>query len=83
MQPAFWLKFLWLPLFGLALIVSSYFAWQLRGQSAPDLAGPLAAEKGYGVTIDLTLYNDEDLRETLVDLQQHGLVWFTTAGGLG
>jgi O-antigen ligase len=41
----------------------------------PSPAGFLAAEKGYGVTIDLTQYDDETLANTLAAMRHQGLVW--------
>jgi O-antigen ligase len=35
----------------------------------------LAAEKGYGVTIDLTRYDDEELADTLDTLRENGFTW--------
>ncbi|MCB0211314.1 MAG: beta-galactosidase, partial [Anaerolineae bacterium] len=43
--------------------------------TTPPQAGHLAADKGYGVTIDLTSYDDETLDQTLEALHTSGLTW--------
>ncbi len=58
-----------------SLLGTAYFALQLRQNEAPSLAGYLSAEKGYGVTIDLSQYSDADLSDTLQAMQQSGLTW--------
>ncbi|MEM7344103.1 MAG: O-antigen ligase family protein [Chloroflexota bacterium] len=64
-----------LLIFLLALMATAYFALQLRQPTSPHPADVLAAEKGYGVTIDLTSYDTATLSETLQDLQQSGFTW--------
>lgn len=66
---------IFLPIFILALTATAYFAWQLRRSVPPLPAGLLAADKGYGVTIDLTQYDDGDLAATLASLRSNGLTW--------
>jgi hypothetical protein len=68
-----------LPLFSLifclAVIAAGYFALRI-GQSQPaPWAGALATDKGYGLTIDLTQYDDAALVETLRAIQANGLTW--------
>jgi len=61
--------------FALALVAAGYFAGQSQpGRSSPP-ANLLAADKSYGVTIDLTQYTDEALAETLAALRRNGLLW--------
>ena len=62
-------------IFVLSLVAFGYFAGQPEQGGSPPLAGFLAAEKGYGVTIDLTQYDEKDLSNTLAALRQNGLVW--------
>ncbi|MCB0154143.1 MAG: beta-galactosidase, partial [Anaerolineae bacterium] len=64
-----------LAVFIAALTATGYFALQLRQNTPPPLAGPLAAEKGYGVTIDLTAYEATALAETLADVRERRLHW--------
>ncbi len=61
--------------FALALIALGYFAGQSGQSDSPSPANFLAADKGYGLTIDLTQYDDETLAHTLADLRQNGLLW--------
>jgi O-antigen ligase len=62
-----------LLLLGLALAATGYFAWRLQ-RYAPTLpANFLAAEKDYGVTIDLTQYENPD--DALAAMRASGLVW--------
>ncbi len=70
--------FIFLLIFIAALLTGSYLAWQLRRAAPPALQMPanfLAADKGYGVTIDLTQYDDRQLAETLTMLADAGLIW--------
>lgn len=62
-------------IFILASVASAYFAFQLRPSSSPAPANFLAAENGYGVTIDLTRYDKAALADTLAAMRQSGLVW--------
>lgn len=73
-RPPRW-SLIFLPIFIVSLLATAYFGWQLYRSSSPLPAGFLAADKGYGVTIDLTLYDDEALAGTLAALQQSGLTW--------
>jgi O-antigen ligase len=62
--------------FLLTLAATLYFGWQLLGRAAPPPpAGLLAANKGYGVTVDLTLYDDSTLADNLQSLRKNGLTW--------
>lgn len=61
------------PLFVLALVVTGYFAWQLRNYSPVLPANFLSSEKDYGVTIDLTQY--EALDDHLAAIRASGLIW--------
>jgi O-antigen ligase len=62
--------------FLLTLTATLYFGWQLLGYTAPSPpAGLLAADKGYGVTVDLTLYDDGLLTDSLELLRENGLTW--------
>ncbi len=66
---------LFLIIFILTSVATGYFALQLS-HSIPQLpAGLLAADKGYGVTIDLTQYNNNALADTLATLRANGLTW--------
>ena len=47
----------------------------LRLDSLEQPAGPMAAVKGYGVTIDLTQYAPDQLDPLLAQLREHGLLW--------
>ena len=73
-RPTRW-GIIFLPIFILALTATAYFAWQFRRSTSPPSAGMLAADKGYGVTIDLTHYDDDDLADTLTSLRSNGLTW--------
>ncbi len=66
---------IFLLLFFITLAASGYLALQLRQSEPPPPANFLAADKGYGVTIDLTRYDDETLPDTLAALQASGLTW--------
>ncbi len=69
------LKFI-APLIFLAGLVSvGYLAFTLQRQDTQPVAGELAADKGYGVTIDLTQYNESELETTLQEIQATGLIW--------
>ncbi len=59
----------------LAALAAAYLAWQLGRSAPPPPANFLAAEKGYGVTLDLTHSPDNALAETLAQLHQNGLTW--------
>ena len=67
------LTYFLLPLLGLALVAAGYFAWRLQSYTPALPANYLASEKDYGVTIDLTQY--ENLVEPLAEMQGSGLVW--------
>ncbi|MCB9106707.1 MAG: O-antigen ligase family protein [Anaerolineales bacterium] len=54
---------------------AAYFFNQLSLSTPPLTAGPLAANKSYGVTIDLTQYDDAALKQTLEALHASGLTW--------
>ncbi|MEW5961565.1 MAG: beta-galactosidase, partial [Chloroflexota bacterium] len=73
-RPARW-NIIVLFLFFLALAAAGCLALQLRRSTPPSPANFLAADKGYGVTIDLTRYNDEALAGVLTALQANGLTW--------
>ena len=60
---------------GVSLLAALFFAWQLRRSAPPPGANFLAAEKGYGVTIDLTGYDPDTLNRTVADMQANGLTW--------
>jgi O-antigen ligase len=70
---------LWAFIFSLIFIISlpaaATFALQLRRSAPAPPANFLAADKGYGVTIDLTRYDEAELAQTLTDLRQNGLTW--------
>jgi O-antigen ligase len=69
---------LWAVLLTAVFIISSIIGFYGAGQAQNDPlalpAGPLAADKGYGLTIDLT-NDDLVLSETLTKLRQNGLLW--------
>lgn len=58
-----------------AVAAAGVLAWQARRLAAPVPAGFLAAEKGYGASIDLARYDDDRLAETLVEIDDSGLAW--------
>jgi O-antigen ligase len=62
-------------IFAFSLAAAGYLVFQLGRTVSPVPAGFLAAEKGYGTTIDLTVYNDADLSQVLADMQDVGLEW--------
>lgn len=64
-----------ISIFALSIIAAGYFALQLRRSQPPPPANFLAADKGYGVTIDLTQYDDATLIDTLAAMRQNGLTW--------
>ncbi|MDX1521467.1 MAG: O-antigen ligase family protein, partial [Anaerolineae bacterium] len=61
-------------IFAVAVGATGYLGLQSRQNPAP-LAGPLAAAKGYGVTIDLTRFDDQQRTDTLAALRDNGLTW--------
>ncbi|MCL4304240.1 MAG: O-antigen ligase family protein [Anaerolineae bacterium] len=65
----------WLGVFIVAVLSAGYFGLQLRRSVPPAPAGLLAADKGYGVTVDLTLYDENVLPQTLDTLHDNGLTW--------
>lgn len=66
---------IWPGIFIVAALAAGYFALQLRRSAPSPPAGLLAADKGYGVTIDLTLYDEHALTQTLETLHDNGLTW--------
>ena len=70
---------LWLGLLGLLVVAGAWLGLSLwRIQSAyPGLSPiiPLAADKSYGVTADLTAYSPQDLEQALSRMSQLGLRW--------
>jgi len=62
-------------IFTLSLTATAYFGLQLRRSEPTPLANYLAADKGYGVTTDLTQYNEVDLQENLSLMYEHGFTW--------
>ncbi|MBE7551058.1 MAG: O-antigen ligase family protein [Anaerolineales bacterium] len=68
-------SFIALVVFILSLIIAGYFGLHLRRSAPPAPAGLLAADKGYGVTLDLTLYDENVLPQTLDTLHDNGLTW--------
>ena len=64
-----------IPIFILSTLAVGYFGWQIRRRQPPQPANFLAADKNYGVTIDLTQYDDETLNQTLEAMHASGLVW--------
>jgi O-antigen ligase len=66
---------IWLGVFIVAALSTGYFALQLRRSAPPVPAGLLAADKGYGVTVDLTLDDEDVLPQTLDTLHDNGLTW--------
>ncbi len=64
-----------LLLFPLSLMAAGWFGLQLRRGQPPAPANFLAAEKGYGVTIDLTRYDDDAIAHTLPAMQANGITW--------
>lgn len=68
-------SFIFLTAFIVALLTAGYFAMQLRRSDMLPPANFLAADKGYGVTLDLILYDENDLTRTLNTLHDNGLTW--------
>jgi len=70
---------LWPTFLTVVFIISSTIVFYGAGQAQHDPlalpAGLLAADKGYGITIDLSDYDDPVLTETLTSLRQNGLLW--------
>ena len=64
-----------LTIFSVAVLAAGYFINQLRHPALDLPRNPLAAEKGYGVTIDLTQYDNLALTNTLTALRENNLVW--------
>jgi hypothetical protein len=65
-----------LPLiFILSLALCGGLALKSRLSAAPAPANFLSAEKGYGVTIDLTQIDSADLPARLTEMQESGLTW--------
>ncbi len=69
----------WGILFGIILIVSlaaiGYLLWGRLGSDSPRPAGLLAADKTYGVSIDLTHYETDSLPEIFNSLRENNLTW--------
>ena len=65
----------WMLFFVVSAGSAAYFFNQLSLSTPPLTAGPLAANKSYGVTIDLTQYDDAALKQTLEALHASGLTW--------
>ncbi|MCB9076308.1 MAG: O-antigen ligase family protein [Anaerolineaceae bacterium] len=61
--------------FILSTLAGGYFGWQIRRSQPPQPANFLAADKDYGVTVDLTQYDDGTLNQTLDAMHAGGLVW--------
>ena len=74
-QPTLRWGLILIPIFVLAALAAGYFGWQLRRSQPPQPANFLAADKGYGTTIDLTLYDDDSLNQTLEAMHASGLTW--------
>ncbi|MCB0211313.1 MAG: O-antigen ligase family protein [Anaerolineae bacterium] len=74
-QPTLRWGLILIPIFILAALAAGYFGWQLRRSQPPQPANFLAADKGYGVTIDLTQYDADSLNQTLEAMQTSGLTW--------
>jgi hypothetical protein len=68
-------RVIWVVVFVLALAAVGYFAGQVGQSDSPPPAGFLAADKSYGVTIDLTQYDDKPLPGVLTALRRNGLLW--------
>ncbi|NJN93378.1 MAG: hypothetical protein HC875_04455 [Anaerolineales bacterium] len=75
MPPFPYWKILAFSTFLISLIAAGYFALQLRRSADPPPAGFLAADKSYGVTLDLTQYDDTTLADTLAALNRSNLTW--------
>ena len=58
---------------------AGYLLWQIKAAEAgfppPTTDIPLAADKGYGVTVDLTAYSPEELQERLDAIQSARFSW--------
>ena len=74
-QPSLRWGVILIPIFILAALAAGYFGWQLRRSQPPQSANLLTADKGYGVTIDLTQYDDGSLTPTLEAMHASGLTW--------
>jgi len=64
-----------LIVFIIAFVPMLYFAFRFFSTNPSTPAGLLAADKGYGVTIDLTSYGDDALSKTLTELHRNSLTW--------
>ncbi len=62
-------------LFLLSLAAGGYFWLQLRRSAPPAPANFLAADKGYGVTLDPAAYDDRDLSAALDAIAGRGFTW--------
>ncbi|MDM8528636.1 O-antigen ligase family protein [Anaerolineales bacterium HSG24] len=62
-------------LFTLSMSATVYFGWQIRRSEHVPLAGLLAADKGYGVTTDLTQYQGIELTRNLALMYESGFTW--------
>jgi O-antigen ligase len=58
-----------------SLAIALYLTLVPRPNPLGQPAGPLAAAKGYGVTLDLTRYSPDQLDQVLAQLQAQGLLW--------
>ncbi len=58
-----------------SVLTFSYLWQQLTPNPIATPANFLAADKGYGVTIDLTQYDDKALTDTLLLLRENNLLW--------
>ncbi len=68
-------SFIFALIFSLAAAITALCFFQLRRQIPPPPANFLAADKGYGVTLNLTRYDDQALTATLTELHRSGLRW--------
>lgn len=68
-------SFIFALIFSLAAAVAALCFDQLRRQAPPPPANFLAADKGYGVTLDLTQDDNLTLTATLAELRRSGLLW--------
>ncbi|MDM8519739.1 beta-galactosidase, partial [Anaerolineales bacterium HSG6] len=62
-------------LFTLSMSAVAYLGWQIRQSDHVPLAGILSADKGYGVTTDLTLYEEAELERNLALMYESGFTW--------
>jgi len=62
-------------MFTLAMTGMGYCVWQIRRSQPTPMANLLSADKGYGVTTDLTRYQGDELAANLQLMYDNGFTW--------